>query len=212
MKILYNMPVSVKEEKVLRRLGRRGSEQNNRAFYDLFREEYKSALSTGKIDAIIEKMMIIKRDTITVKAHNIPVEKEIPICISIKSRDLSKLLDGCQEVYIFAVTAGEEISRRIRDLSERGDNSRALITDAVGSELVEAAADEINRYISKQTSGSLTRRFSPGYGDWGVENQNEIDRILDLKQIGIKLNESFLMIPEKSITALVGVKKDLKNE
>ena len=52
----------------------------------------------------------------------------------------------------------------------------------------------------------LTPPFSPGYGDWSLAAQ---DRVLDLlqapKRIGLTLTEGGMLVPEKSITALVGI-------
>ena len=52
----------------------------------------------------------------------------------------------------------------------------------------------------------LTPPFSPGYGDWSLAAQ---DRVLDLlqapKRIGLTLTEGGMLVPENSITALVGL-------
>ena len=52
----------------------------------------------------------------------------------------------------------------------------------------------------------LTDRFSPGYGDMPLDDQHALFRILNVsRRIGISLSESGLMIPQKSVTALIGV-------
>ena len=49
-------------------------------------------------------------------------------------------------------------------------------------------------------------RFSPGYGDFPLEAQKDIFRTLDCsRKIGLTLNESLLMSPSKSVTAIVGL-------
>jgi len=52
----------------------------------------------------------------------------------------------------------------------------------------------------------LTRmRFSPGYGDLSLENQKLFFKALELEKMGMKLTESLMMFPEKSVTAIAGV-------
>jgi len=49
-------------------------------------------------------------------------------------------------------------------------------------------------------------RFSPGYGDMGIENQTKVLKVLSAdKTLGITLNSSYFMTPIKSITAIMGV-------
>ncbi len=55
-----------------------------------------------------------------------------------------------------------------------------------------------NKYLSK--------RFSPGYGDLSLEIQKNLLAYLDAhRRIGIELTENYLMIPQKSVTAILGV-------
>ena len=52
----------------------------------------------------------------------------------------------------------------------------------------------------------LRSRFSPGYGDLGLEMQKDIFAVLDCpRKIGLSLNESLLMSPSKSVTAIIGI-------
>lgn len=49
-------------------------------------------------------------------------------------------------------------------------------------------------------------RFSPGYGDLPINMQKDIFAALDCpRKIGLSLNESLLMSPSKSVTAIIGV-------
>ena len=54
--------------------------------------------------------------------------------------------------------------------------------------------------------GQTMPRFSPGYGDLPLTAQREMFRMLECeKRIGVYLNESLLMSPSKSVTAIVGL-------
>ena len=53
---------------------------------------------------------------------------------------------------------------------------------------------------------SLRPRFSPGYGDFPLEAQESVFKALDChRKIGLALNDSLLMSPSKSVTAIVGL-------
>ena len=124
------------------------------------------------------------------------------------SRDLARNLAGCGSVVLFAATIGLELDRLIARYA-RVAPSRAHMFQAVGAERIESLCDLFNREISSEKAllGKITRpRFSPGYGDLPLELQSDIFRVLDCpRRIGLSLNESLLMSPSKSVTALIGV-------
>ena len=68
-------------------------------------------------------------------------------------------------------------------------------------------------FLQKHAAAELARkgmyladlRFSPGYGDWTLDAQKFFFEILPLEEMGVRLHESMLMIPEKSVTATAGI-------
>lgn len=122
-----------------------------------------------------------------------------------ESRDLAKALDGCDRIVLFAATLGLELDRLIYRYG-RTSPSLALCLQALGAERIEALCDEFCAFLMHD--GHLLRpRFSAGYGDLPLELQRDIFRALDCpKQIGLTLNDSLIMSPTKSVTAIVGIK------
>lgn len=124
------------------------------------------------------------------------------------SADLRKNLKGCSRVVLFAATVGIELDRLIAKYS-RISPTKALLFQAIGAERIESLCDIFNGEITKQAeeAGLFTRpRFSPGYGDLPIETQKEIFSVLDCpRKIGLSLNDSLLMSPSKSVTALIGI-------
>ncbi len=117
-----------------------------------------------------------------------------------------ELLRGCSEVILMAATLGSEVERLIRraQLGRMGD---AVILDACGSAAIENVCDKLCADLAdKMRPRFLTDRFSPGYGDMPLEEQAELFRVLDVtRRIGVSLSQSGLMLPQKSVTALIGV-------
>ncbi len=128
----------------------------------------------------------------------------------VKSASLAKNLAGCSHIVLFAATVGAGADRLIAKYS-RTKPSKAHIMQALGAERVESLCDVFCDEIEAEASkhGYCTRpRFSPGYGDLGLELQKQIFRTLDVtRKIDVGLNESLLMFPTKSVTAIVGLKK-----
>ncbi len=128
--------------------------------------------------------------------------------LDIISKDLCKNLEGCKKAVVFAATVGLEIDRLIARYSKTAP-VKALLMQAIGAERIEALANLFNNYITERESelGNCTRpRFSPGYGDLPLNIQNNIFSYLDChRKIGLSLNESLLMSPSKSVTAIIGI-------
>ncbi len=124
---------------------------------------------------------------------------------NVKSTSLAKNLADCDRIILFAATIGIEIDRLIQKYS-RISPSKAVIMQAIGAERIEALCDIFCKEISEKFS--LKPRFSPGYGDLPIELQKEIFAVLDCpRQIGLTLNDSMVMSPTKSVTAIIGIKK-----
>lgn len=124
--------------------------------------------------------------------------------ISVSSSSLSELLSKCSRAIVFAATLGIEADRALLRLGAVSP-SRQLMADALCTERIEALCDSLCLGLLGEGM-RLTRRYSPGYGDLPLELQREIFSILDCKRkIGLTLNESLLMSPSKSVTAILGV-------
>lgn len=127
--------------------------------------------------------------------------------LSLEGASIARHLADCTRGTIMAVTVGEGISARARELSEAGDMAMAAILDAFGSEAVEGLADMLTAHIAagaRMADCSLTGRFSPGYGDLSLEHQKGLLEYVEGSRVGISLSETLTMTPEKSITAVLG--------
>lgn len=119
------------------------------------------------------------------------------------SKNLSKNLLGCKEVYIFCATLGQEVDRIIKKYSKI-EPSRALVLDAVASTMIEAFCDYVNGFLGEKLS--LRPRFSCGYGDFSIQHQGDILELLEAKKrIGVALLDSYMMTPFKTVTAIIGI-------
>jgi hypothetical protein len=65
--------------------------------------------------------------------------------------------------------------------------------------------DYLNQQIRREGKTLLPRRFSAGYADFNLENQKAIYEILQMGKIGVTITSSFILLPEKSVTAISGI-------
>ena len=128
----------------------------------------------------------------------------------VNSHALALNLKDCSRAVIFGATVGLEIDRLITKHG-RLSPAKGLCLQALGAERIEALCDLFNGEIMSREAeaGNTTRpRFSPGYGDAPLELQRHMFAVLDVpRRIGVSLNDSLLMSPSKSVTAIIGIKE-----
>ncbi len=139
----------------------------------------------------------------------VPVKTENEVDLGfmqIKSASLKKNLEGCDYAYIMAATTGIE-SHRLIEKNSVLSPLKGMVTDCIGSAAIEAFCDKLNS--SLENAEYLRPRFSPGYGDLPLECQRDIVEFLQTKKnIGMSLTESLMMVPVKSVTAIIGIGKE----
>lgn len=128
------------------------------------------------------------------------------------SEKLKINLHGCTKIVVFAATLGIELDRMIARYS-RISPSKALILQAIGAERIEALCNSFCSDLANEKAivgERLRPRFSPGYGDLSLDIQKDIFRTLDCpRRIGLTLCDTMMMSPSKSVTAIVGVMKEM---
>ncbi|MRR15414.1 MAG: methionine synthase [Deltaproteobacteria bacterium] len=129
--------------------------------------------------------------------------------LCLESTKVARFLTACTEAVFMAATSGNAVMESIKNKTNEDNLTAAVVYDATASEMTDAALDWLMSYINGQLRREgkqlLKRRFSAGYGDFALSNQKEIFEKLQLERIGVALTPSFLLIPEKSVTAVGGI-------
>lgn len=122
---------------------------------------------------------------------------------SVKSESLRKNLEGCKSAYVFAATVGMGVDRMLKRLSV-SSNAEMMVFSCIASSGIECWCDFVNERLAE--NHTLKPRFSPGYGGVSLGIQKNILQFLEAeKMLGLTLTESLMMIPVKSVTAIVGI-------
>ncbi len=120
----------------------------------------------------------------------------------------SSLITDCEKLILFAATIGIGVDKLIEKYRLVSPVKSVLI-NGIGSERAEALCDSFTGLMESKYSEAgfkLKPRFSPGYGDLPLGMQVEILRILDAQKImGLYLNDSYLITPSKTVTAIIGL-------
>jgi cobalamin-dependent methionine synthase I len=122
--------------------------------------------------------------------------------------DIYRHLSQAREVAAMACTLGLANEREAMRLKSVDALDAALFGSA-GSSLVESVADVCEAKIVAEAAarGLHTNwRYSPGYGDLPLDVQPTFVRVLDAtRRIGLTVTSTNLLVPAKSVTALVGL-------
>lgn len=158
---------------------------------------------------VISPKNITRRFKLKMHDGVIELSDQMDQCVSlIHSNDLFHFLEGAHEVVLGALTLGSEISKRI-EKKMLIKPSEGIVLNACASVIADAYADYLqNELLSELDTESLyiSQRFSPGYGDLALTAQESISNLLEMrKRIGVYLTEQYQMLPEKSITFIIGL-------
>lgn len=168
---------------------------------------------TKEIESIIEKAKKALQITVAYRIMKI-IDIDYP---NVKLADgtilsgqkLSKLLENSQEALIMAATGGHNIMKLIVRLQKEERLSEAVIADAAASVMTDSALDFTMNMVNQQLRSKgrlLTKmRFSPGYGDFDISQQKDFYRLLKCENLGLVLNDAYMLIPEKSVFAVAGI-------
>lgn len=126
------------------------------------------------------------------------------------SSPIYKAVDHWKDGAIFLVTIGPEVENSVKNLSEAGDLTDALFLDAMGSVLVEEAAELVQNEWMKNLSeqreipvNTYPVRYSPGYCQWDVIAQEMLFACFGNDGIPVSLTKGGMMHPRKSISGIV---------
>ena len=117
-------------------------------------------------------------------------------------KDAAAHLQGCTHAVLMAATLGGETDRLLHR-AEVESAAYAVVMQACAAAYIEAVCDKTEAEI-----GGVRPRYSPGYGDFALTLQQPLLRLLDAeKRLGISVTAGEMLVPTKSVTAVVGLCK-----
>jgi cobalamin-dependent methionine synthase I len=191
LKIFKKIDVTIDEEEILRLLAhQKRKERTTKTRMSNLIKETKALLA----DVLHPQGMfkIVDKETLEAEPH-------------FKGQDM---------IVLGIATIGEELENKVIQLHQKGDLARAIILDAMGSVAAESVADFLNFQICemcKKKGWACSERFSPGYGNWPLEGQRFIFSLLPAERIKVRLNQSCMMIPRKSVSFAISIGEEFRS-
>ncbi len=184
---------------VIARLGFKGMEKIPNEFEVLFERAERILRESAKPCAI---------------SKDFPVEESTGNILKLRDLTLTgnfvrKFLRDSTLITFILATIGHEVDEEIEKAHRTGDELLSYFIDGMASELVEywvRYVDGILRREKRNMVGSM--RISPGYGDIDMRLNQWIVKNLDGSRIGVDvIEDSWILVPRKSISAMIGWKK-----
>ena len=170
--------------------------------------EVARILSGGRKSGGLSDSILDRLDAAKDEARELIKPKAIYDIFDRKVLPQRECFDEAQKVALAICTIGSELPDLAKELMKVGRLVEGVLFDAIGSVAAEAVAGEINIMINqraKDLSLQVTERFSPGYCDWDISDQQLFFDKLNAKQIDVALTDAFVMVPVKSMCFAVNM-------
>lgn len=123
-------------------------------------------------------------------------------------RIITSALRDSELFAVFTATAGDDFDNWLGRIESEGDIVRSYIASSLGSVIAESLVTMLMNRLERSASAeglSVSNNYSPGYCDWHLGEQKKLLSLLENDNTGIRLNDSCLMIPIKSVSGLTGI-------
>jgi len=159
-----------------------------------FRELLDEASRVARPKALYTECYVEERgrDTVTLQG------------VTFTSPALRANLDGVQRAFPYVATCGKEVGQV--ELAA-GDLLKQYWLETIKGDLLRCSIRHLNAHMDSRYALSKTSTMNPGSGDatvWPIEQQRLLFSLLGNVEdlIGVTLTESFLMIPNKSVSGI----------
>lgn len=174
-------------------------------------------LNNGKEDFELSKL--VEESIIEVSKFDVKSKYKI-----FKTDELSSILIGndiknytkdSNEVAVFIITLSHDADKKLKYF-EKIDKLKYIVFDKVCSHYIEDECEKMQKEINKillQNNKFVLNRFSTGYGDFPININYDIHKMLDAERIGVFLTDKNMFIPSKTISGIIasGDKQDKFN-
>jgi hypothetical protein len=189
MKVLDTIPFTIEAAEVIRQahLAEAGEEIAAQV-----RKLVDTAQQVGRPKAVYEICYVENKQECAVDVGG----------VTFTSRVLRANLDAVERIFVYVATCGTELHQIS---TPSGDILLGYCLDLIKDQALAAAMHHLNQYLKRKYALGKTAGMNPGsLEDWPITEQRNLFAIFrDVEQlIGVKLTESCLMIPNKSLSGI----------
>jgi hypothetical protein len=129
-----------------------------------------------------------------------------------KSPKLARTFSGADRACCFIATIGPQLDAEVVRRMKSNHYADAYILDAMGSLAAEQVVEQFHGRMEmqmEQDGHAVTLRFSPGYCDWPIDQQQNLFELFEnIEDLDVNLSASCLMTPRKSVSGVFGIVPD----
>lgn len=125
---------------------------------------------------------------------------------------VARALAGAEQVALAVCTIGPALEERV-DALFGVEPVRAMALDGAGVGALRVVSEMVvERIRAEARAGDLGSgmRASPGQEGWSIWQQRELFRLVPAGRIGVRLAETCLMLPRKSVSFAIGMGPDMR--
>ncbi len=128
--------------------------------------------------------------------------------ILLTGNSILKHLAGCDRAVLNCCTLGKAVDDKIEEVQKK-DMLKALLLDATANAVIEEVRRFVEDLVAKNyPSDEVIWQFGVGYGDLPLSLQPKLLELLQTKEkIGVCVNSRLLLIPLKSVSGIMGLRK-----
>ncbi len=194
MEVLNSIPIELGLEAVIKRMRLRKRSDN---ILGHIREMLDIARPIAKPKAVFDVAYIENKNGDSMEISG----------VEFKSRVLRINLDKVERVFPYVVTCGRELDEI--DIPST-DFIKGYFLDQIKETAVVLARQYVEGYLKKRYALGQLSRMAPGAGagdDWPITQQKELFSLFGGREkveelIGVRLTDSFLMVPIKSVSGI----------
>jgi hypothetical protein len=128
--------------------------------------------------------------------------------VDFEGEGVHRILLGTSHVAVFLLTVGAKVDEIMSTLAGE-DFTETYFFDGVASAITTGLVDVLRQDLASEAAKlrcQLGLRYSPGYAKWELREQNKIFSILDGQEFGVRLTESYYMVPQKSLSGIFSLR------
>ncbi len=124
------------------------------------------------------------------------------------SRALAHRLAGATEAVLLVLTIGAALERRAQALVREEHLVEGLLLDTAGWVAIDGLLRDVRQLLAadaRRRGYRLTARMAPGFAGWALEEQRLLFAAFAGSALTVRLTESCVMRPSKSVSGLYGL-------
>jgi hypothetical protein len=128
--------------------------------------------------------------------------------VAFHSRALAHRLAGASEAVLLVLTIGAALERRAQALVREEHLVEGLLLDTAGWVALDALLRDVRQLLAadaRRRGYRLTARMAPGFAGWPLEEQRALFAAFPEGALTVRLTESCVMRPSKSVSGLWGL-------